>query len=423
MNLYKAIFIVAFALTYGIFGGVAIDYISPMQAEFAAKQLDDVSFRDVQMTNNVVQGFYILGWVIVGVIALVLYKSEIRKAMQKLGLIGLVLICLFSTGCYRSFQTPILEEIETQQEGFLIPLTGDGAQQSSSNNEEFLKKNLVFAKQVIIPQQWVQTGRGDWNGVWRPAAVLIKVDKAPVTREWTADPNSGSSNRNEAVWVMTSDQVEFSTGWTCTARIATRDDAIKFLHNYPNGSLEKVMDNEIRAKIQTEFGMEVTDLPMETLRKAATPHLQKVIKVVTDFFQLRGIQITNLGITGGFVYKDKTIADTLVKVFNAEQEQFVAMAEGRAQEERNKKVQFEADGKSKAILTMKEAEAKGIKAVADAKAYEIEKAKENQEIYVQLKQLEVSKEQVEKWDGKWPVTFMGGATPHVLMQLPTTEKK
>ena len=35
---------------------------------------------------------------------------------------------------------------------------------------------------------------------------------------------------------MTTDQVEFSTGWTCTARIDSRDDAVKFLHNYPAGS-------------------------------------------------------------------------------------------------------------------------------------------------------------------------------------------
>lgn len=332
--------------------------------------------------------------------------------------------CLLSTGCWRAYQVPILETIETQEEGFLIPLTGDAATQSSSNNEEFLKQNLVFTKQVIIPQQWVQTGRLSNYGEWRPAATLIKVDKAPVTREWTADPNSGSSNKNEAIWVMTADQVEFSTGFSCTSRIATRDDAVKFLHNYPNGSLTKVMDNEIRAKIQTEFAMEVTDLPMDILRKAATPHLTTVIKKVTDFFQLRGIQITNLGITGGFVYKDKTIADTMVKVFNAEQEQFVAMAESRAQEERNKKVQLDADGKSKAILTMKEAEAEGIKAVADAKAYEIEKAQENKEIYIQLKQLEITKEQMEKWNGVWPTTFLGGQSPQMLMQMPVlTEKK
>ena len=94
---------------------------------------------------------------------------------------------------------------------------------------------------------------------------------------------------------MTADQVEFSTGWTCTARIASRDDAIKFLHNYPNGTLEKVMDHEIRAFLQAAFGLEVTDLPMDELRKKATPHIKNVTERTEKFFSDRGVQITNIG--------------------------------------------------------------------------------------------------------------------------------
>jgi SPFH domain / Band 7 family len=120
------------------------------------------------------------------------------------------------------------------------------------------------------------------------------VDTQPVTREWTADPNTGTSNKNEAIWVMTSDQVEFSTGWSITARINNRDSAVKFLANYPNGSLQKVLDQEVRSKLQTTFALAVTDLPMETLRKAATPVIQKTSKEVVSFFEERGITITNL---------------------------------------------------------------------------------------------------------------------------------
>jgi hypothetical protein len=136
------------------------------------------------------------------------------------------------------------------------------------------------------------------DGEWKDAAILIKVDKSPVTREWTADENSGTSTRNEAIWVMTSDQVEFSTGWTCTARIDSQENAVKFLYNYPNGSLKNVLDQEVRGKLQADFGLEVTDLPMETLRISATPHITAVTKSITAFFKDRGITITNLGITG-----------------------------------------------------------------------------------------------------------------------------
>jgi hypothetical protein len=364
---------------------------------------------------------YFYGWIIVFIVLVSLFLKDVLNMWKSIAGLFLVLVCLSSTGCWRPFEPVQLEVIQSTEEAFLLPYTQSADKQSSSHTEEFLRKNLVYTQQVKIPQQWVQKGYETMgpNGEWRPAAILIKVDKSPVTREWTADPNSGTSNRNEAIWVMTSDQVEFSTGWTCTARIASRDDAVKFLYNYPNGSLEKVMDGEIRARLQTSFGLEVTDLPMSELRLKATPHIINVITSVKEFFLERGITITNLGITGGFVYKDPTIIKTMVEVFNAEQKKSIAIADTTAQSETNKKIQLEADAKAKATLTIQQAEADGIKLVADAKNYEIEKANKNLETYITLKRIEIEKEKLEKWDGRFPNYFMGGVEGlNLLLQTP-----
>ncbi len=238
-----------------------------------------------------------------------------RRRHVWLGMIALVSLSM--TGCWRPFEPVKLETIQPNEEAFLLPFTDSIENQSSSRTEDYLRRNLVYTQQVKIPQQWVPKGYEILfpNGVWQDAAILVRVNKSPVTREWTADANSGTSTRNEAIWVMTSDQVEFSTGWTCTARISSRDDAVRFLHNYPNGALTQVMDQEVRAKLQSEFGIEVTDLPMDELRKKATPHIRRVTEDVIAFFQERGITITNLGITGGFVYKDPSIIKTMVEVF------------------------------------------------------------------------------------------------------------
>lgn len=323
-------------------------------------------------------------------------------------------------GCWRPFEPVDLQVIAPNEEAFLIPLAGDTDKQTSAAPEEFLRRNLVMTKQVRIPQQWVPKGYETLgpNGDWKAAGTLIRVDRSPVTREWTADPNSGTSNKNEAVWVMTSDQVEFSTGWTITARIAERDDAVVFLANYPNGTLASVLDHEVRAKIQSDFGLEVTDLVMDELRKNATPHIIKVVTKVEAFFKTRGITITNLGITGGFIYKDKSIQDMLVRVFNAEQEKNIAIAKTQAQEQQNKQVILEATGKAQAILTERKAIADGIKAVADANAYEITKAKEDLKTYLALKQLEIDAKRTEKWDGRFPAYFLGGGNPNMLLQAP-----
>lgn len=423
-------------LVFAIVGG----YTMASNIYFLRQQNNDTKaameiFKDPSKQSEVREArytessLYTIGWVLVAVASYLIMRDSFTL---KKSVAGALVLCtlVMSSGCGRKPFKPIkLEVIESYEVAFLIPLTDSGKTQQSTTNEEFFKEKLVFTQQVEIPQQWVQQGYETvgYNGEWRDAAVLIKVDTQPVTREWTADPNSGTSSKNEAIWVMTSDQVEFSTGWNITARIQDRDEAVKFLANYPNGSLQKVLDQEVRAKLQTTFALAVTDLPMETLRKAATPIIEKVTKEVIDFFKPRGIAITNLGITGGFVYKDKTIMDTLVKVFNAEQDRAIAAAATAAQDEKNKKVLLEASGKAEALLTEKKAEADGIKLVADAKVYELEQTRQNLADYVSLKNIELTKELILKWDGTFPQYYMGGGqgqgNPATLLQLPSFQPK
>lgn len=356
----------------------------------------------------------------------------------------LPLLLLFPLiGCYTPYPPVVLEDIEPNEEAFLIPTQGDTTKQTTAGrstgqqvdssgqvnlqNPSELRKHIVYRKQVQIPHRWQKMGY-EWlgmpNGKWIPSAVLVKVDCSPVTREWTADPMSGTSHANEAVWVMTSDQVEFSTGWTCTARIDGNEAAVNFLSNYRNGSLEKVMDREIRSRIQTTFGLEVTDLPMDKLRLAATPHLKKVIDDVTNFFKARGITVTNLGITGGFVYKNKSVSDKLVEVFNAEQEKNVAAAQTSAQQERNKKIQLEAQAKAQALLTERKAEAEGILAVAEARRKETEVVKGDAATYMTLRRMELEKAKIEKWLGNFPNFYMNsdGRSPEMLLNVPNFDK-
>ncbi len=414
---------IALVLAFLCLGVAArLQSVSPERTEKALKQLEpgDMS-AELNKEHILVNSGYSFAFSGLAVLGVILVCSDIQKLFSSKSALLLVAVAILgTTGCRRPFEPVKLEKISTNEEAFLLPLTGDLAKQTTSNTEEYLTKNLVFVKQVKIPQQWVSKGYETiaWNGEWQDAAILIKVDKSPVTREWTADKDSGTSTKNEAIWVMTADQVEFSTGWTCTARIADRSESVKFLHNYPNGSLENVMDKEIRARLQSAWTLEVTDLPMSELRNAATPHILKVCNDVTTFFKARGIEITNLGITGGFVYKDGKIHDTMVELFNAEQEKAKAKAATEAQEEKNNKLKLEAEGLAAKVLKERQAEADGIKLVADAKAYEMEKAQANSAAYFQLKQIELEKEKLTKWDGRFPSYYMGTGSPELLLQVP-----
>lgn len=432
-NWHKFVIVAILIVGYSVLASLATQRNQIEKTETAVTQMHDHTgkVQQAQMERHFIDNNgYAVGWAIVALFCFLVFIGDLRRMFTRMTKTSAVVIILLTLtgcgGCKKPFEPVKLEVIESHEEAFMIPLTGDDQKQESSNNEEYLRKALVFTKQVKIPQQWVPKGYETygWDGEWRDSAKLIKVMMSPVTREWTADPNSGTSNKNEAVWVMTSDQVEFSTGWTITARIADKDAAVVFLHNYPNGSLTTVLDTEVRAKLQSEFGLAVTDLPMETLRKSATPVIIKVVKNVTEFFKPRGITITNLGITGGFVYKDKSIIDTMVKLFNAEQEQAMAVAKTKAQEEQNKAVILEATGKADAIMKTKKAEADGIKMIADARSYEVDKAKADLKTYFQLSQLELQDKLLKKWDGTLPRNFLGGGAngsggPTMLLQVPT----
>lgn len=314
--------------------------------------------------------------------------------------------CLLTlTGC-RPYDVPEYQEIETSHTAFLVPLEDDDDKQMTFASEEFLQKHKIATKRVQIPHKWVQKGRWWFAGEWIGTRRLITVDRAPITREWTASASQGTSAKNEALWVESQDSVGFSTGITCTARIPDEEAAIKFLFNYPGGSLANVMDTEIRARIQNIMARKAAEYIMDELRSRKNEIMDEIETDVIPFFENRGIEITTIGQFGGFTYENKEIQQAIDDVFKAQQDEEVAKAEYMAQIERNKTVELEAEGK--AIAAQKEAEGKAeaIKAIADAQAYEIEKALESEDFYLRLKQVELEEKRMEKWDGRYPMYFM-----------------
>ena len=114
------------------------------------------------------------------------------------------------------------------------------------------------------------------------------------------------------------------------------------------------------------------------------------------------------------------IQDSIDQVFEAQQDEQVAIAESKAAEQRKLALKLTGEGEAAKILEAKKGEAEGIKAVADAKAYELEKLNENPEAYIALKTLEVQMSQIESWDGTLPQTLFGtgtGEQPSLLLNI------
>jgi len=51
------------------------------------------------------------------------------------------------------------------------------------------------------PSRWRKTGRLWYSGEWIDTVKVIKVDRSPITREWTAGRDTGTSTRNEGIWI------------------------------------------------------------------------------------------------------------------------------------------------------------------------------------------------------------------------------
>lgn len=323
----------------------------------------------------------------------------------------------------RPFDTPEYVEIDTSESAFLIPLEGDTTNQAAFQSVKFLEEKKVAAKRIQITHRWNQTGYWSLSGHWLAAVKLIKVDRRPITREWTKSAKSGTSARDEALHAETRDSINFSTGICCTAYIPEEMAAI-FLYSYPSKSLADMMDMEVRGRVQQIVAEESGKYDLEQLRFKKNEIMTAIKEDVIPFFRKKGIEITTIAMIGGFQYENPEIQKAMDDAAKASQLKVSAEAEREAQEVKNRTLKLaaegrmlaaklEAQGKGEADIARAEAEAKVrrltaeaegeyIRKVADAKAYEVSKAKESPEVYFQLKWIETELQKLKTWDGKYP---------------------
>lgn len=284
----------------------------------------------------------------------------------------LVLVCTCLCGCVRPYDKPEFVTIEPHQTAFLIPLIGDTTSQASFESEEMLLEAKVATKEVQIPHRWVQTGRRNWKGEWRPTMTLIVVDRTPVTREWSSTATTGTSTANQAIYAESSESIGFSVGMNCSAQIYTEADAVKFLYSYNNTSLSTVMDTEIRARVESKFVEECASRTLNDILIEKEAIMETVRADVVSYFEERGITITVLGMKDGLEYDDPTIQQSINDKFSSEMKL-------TTQENENRRIVSEAEAKAEANRILSES-------ITD----------------------EILKQQYyEKWDGKLPNVMAG----------------
>jgi hypothetical protein len=384
-----------------------------------------------------------------------------KLILYPLGLVGLLVGGLIlGRSVIRPYDVPEFQEIDTSDSAFLIPLEGDTTKQQMFPSVEFLNEQKVAAKRVQIPHRWQQMGFLPGSGHYVNTVRLVKVDRKPVTREWTRSAHTGTTAKDEAVFAESKDSINFTMGVTCTANIP-EDLAATFLYTYPSKSLAEIMDSEIRARVQQVLAEEAAHHLFNEMLGKKVEMITAVRTDMVPFFEKRGIKISTIGMLGGIQFENNEIQKAIDDSIKAQQQKTVAEAKREAQEVENKRLKMEAvataeneslkaesqaklkkllalaeveaqaakakaeaeakkqvaeleaeaesikaEAQAKTRLKIAEAEAEALKKQAEARVYEAERASEMGvgDVLVRLRQLELETARWKQWDGKIPTT-------------------
>ena len=313
------------------------------------------------------------------------------KHIKKIILVVLMLVMVMSlAGCRKPYDKPEFVTIEASQTAFLIPLIGDTSDQGAFESEELLLEAKVATKEIQIPHRWVQTGRQNWSGEWRPSATLIVVERKPVSRSWNSGTSTDTST--SAIFGETSDAIGIYVGMNCTAMIEEKD-AAKFLYRYNNTPLETIIDTDIKKMVEDRFNIETAKYASTELGAKKGEIMEAVKTYVVDYFKEYGITITVLGLKEGISFENPAIQTAIDEKFASEQKLEIQQNENAANIAK-------AEAEAQATIMKAEAQAEANRLLAESLTSEI------------LAQL-----YYEKWDGKLPYFY--GSDENTLIQMPT----
>jgi len=249
--------------------------------------------------------------------------------MKKLSLLIIASLTLWFVSCVGPYKEDKFEEIEPNETAFVVPLEAGTEDQKQFGSEKYLMEKKVATKRVYIPQKQYDTGRGWWHYIWIPTVRVIKVDRAPVTREWTDSKATGTKSKKQDIEVESKESIGFGIGVTVTASIP-EEWAAKFLYNYNGRALSAVIDYNIRSFVQDLLTGEFGDRDLSGCQNDRKAVFEIMMRKTTEFFAKKGIRIDNIGAAGEFAYKETAIQKAINAKFTAEMKVQAAQDEVKA---------------------------------------------------------------------------------------------
>lgn len=298
-------------------------------------------------------------------------------------------------------EVPPVVEIRPNETAFVIPLEGNTKSgQDKFMSLEYLNQNKLAAKRITIPVRKRSMGRAPWNYEWLPTFTVIKVDRTPVTCDWTDDITKGTSNTRQGFSVESKDSIGFTIGATITTSVSEENSAL-FLYRYAGKNLFDITNTNIRGFIQGKLTGEFGTRNLKECKLEKGEIFAIAYAAAKKEFEQYGVTINFFGPNEGLVYDNVAIQDSIDKAYAAEMLILQRTNEKTAQDEDNKR----------------------IKAAADTKLYEAQKFAAAEAAQSKMIKLEIERINAEakltmakKWSGNLPEKILP-ANSNLLMGI------
>ena len=341
--------------------------------------------------------------------------KKIQKMFIVLLLVGFVSMGI---GCGPKMVEQFVE-IEANETAFLVPLEGASKSgQGKFMSEEFLNEAKVASKRISLPLRKHVTGKLPGSFTWIPTIKVIKVNRAPVTREWTGKAVTGTSSANEALFVESMDSIGFGVGLNVTAMI-TEEDSARFLYRFAGVSLDTIVDKNVRGFLNSVLSREFAKYDLNVCRTKKNDVIDIATREVKEHFKNNGITIANIGIAEGLVYVNSAIQDKIDEMFTAEMDaQIQVQTNLKAEKARHNEIKLQ-ELANEAQQKANEQKIKNATAEAEA-AREFAKAlsERTKQIDLEIKKMlaEAKLTQAKNWNGQLPEKILP-SNSNLLLQV------
>jgi hypothetical protein len=332
------------ALVYLAANGIYGSFKASVEATAAVQQVED-SVPAYVFGQQMARGTLVpsvLSLLFLAVLLILLWWKPVVRALRGktsgngtavFGVIAVLTAGLSLAGCGPA-HVQKFETIGPNETAFVIPLQGATSTQAKFQSVKYLQDHQIPLKQIEIPTVQHDLGRGPGDYEWMPTVRVIKVNRAPVTREWTKGA-TGTSPENQAIAVESLESINFRVGINATANIL-EEDAATYLYWFGEIPLSQVMDQNVRGYLQSGLSLTFGKTSLEDCKKQKGNFVTEAAKSTTEHFKKLGVNIMSMGGSEGLLYDDATIQDAINKTATSEMNIEISRKNKLAQDEVNK---------------------------------------------------------------------------------------